>query len=122
MSTAPRFVHFGRTPVDPQQKDISTSVVSGDPQQKVWLYSDCKSAGARSGMWDCQPGVSRATMDGIMEFCCIIEGSARIRDLTNGDVHEVVAGDAFVMTPGLETEWTVDRYVRKYFVITDAGT
>ena len=51
-------------------------------------------------------------MDDIVEFCHIIEGGATIKT-SDGNSHDVQAGDTFVMSAGLETEWTVGEYIKK---------
>ncbi|UBU47480.1 cupin domain-containing protein [Cobetia amphilecti] len=121
MNSIPRFIPFSSIDVAPFQKDISSCATAGNPQQNVWLYCNNTAAGARFGTWDCQAGSHLATMDGIIEFCYIIEGSAQVKNLGTGETHFVTTGDAFVMEPGLKTEWSVENYVKKYFVITDAN-
>lgn len=119
MSDAPKFIHFGNPEIPVVQKDVPvSSVVDGDPAQTVQLYSDNAATGAKFGVWDCQAGTHRATMEGIIEFCSIIEGEAEVTDLDTGTKHTVRAGDTFVMEPGLRTEWRVGNYVKKYFAIT----
>lgn len=118
--TAPRFITFHKPEVDGVAKQPdAAAVVDGNPAQTSWLYSDIASTGTRSGQWDCQAGTFLADYTTIMEFCQILEGEAEVTNLDTGDVHKVAAGDAFVMEPGLRTQWHVPKYVRKHFVITD---
>ncbi len=121
MTTAPQFILFGSPEVPAIDKDVSACTVSGNPAQTSRLYSDEPKSGTRCGIWDCQAGVFTATMDGINEFCCIIEGEAEITDLDDGSKRTVRAGDAFVMEPGMRLEWTVPKYIKKYFAISDAA-
>ena len=120
MSNAPQFILFGSPEIPHVDKDVDpASVVEGNPAQKSWLYSNEETAGARFGVWDCQAGKFRAKMDGIVEFCCIIEGSADITNLADGSTRTVSAGDAFLMQEGLDLEWHVPNYIKKYFSIVD---
>jgi uncharacterized cupin superfamily protein len=57
-------------------------------------------------------------MNGITEFCYIIEGEAEITNLADTSKRTVRAGDAFVMESGLETEWYIPIYIKKYFAIS----
>jgi uncharacterized cupin superfamily protein len=117
---APRFIHFHKPEIEGVKKQPDPAqVVSGNPEQTSWLYSDIAATGTRSGQWDCQAGSFNCDYTGIMEFCQILEGEASVTDLDSGTVHDLASGDAFVMEPGLRTRWDVPRYVRKHFVITD---
>ncbi|WP_415401758.1 cupin domain-containing protein [Tateyamaria sp. SN3-11] len=110
------FTLFRDTPVPRVKKDTGNAVVSGDPVQ----HSELKYAGhgdtIKSGIWDCTAGAFTADYDGITEFCHVLEGGATITTGA-GETHKVAAGDAFVMEAGLRTTWTVERYIKKHFVI-----
>lgn len=118
MTTAPQFILFSQSTLEPTDKDISHCTVSGNPSQKVWLHSDNLAMSTKSGTWDCQAGTFRATMTDLVEFCYIIEGEAHITNLDNNETFTVAAGDAFVMEPGFRSQWLVEKYVRKYFTIS----
>ncbi len=109
------FTMFKDTDVPRVKKDIAADIVSGIPEQ----HSQLKFAGhgdtIKSGIWESTAGVFNATMTDLIEFCHILEGSATIK--TNVGTFDVKAGDAFVMESGLETEWTVETYIKKHFVI-----
>lgn len=98
------------------QKDLTGMIVSGTPEQQSQLNYSGHGGVIKAGVWDSTAGVFRATMTDLVEFCHILEGSATIR-IGSGECFDVVAGDAFVMDAGLETEWTVATYVKKHFVI-----
>lgn len=119
MPHLPQFVLFGKPAVEPSVKDDSANILSGNPTQKVWLYANDSATGSKFGVWDCQAGKFKAKMDGIAEFCSIIEGEATITNMADGSQRTVRAGDAFVMEPGLETEWIVPVYVKKHFAISN---
>ncbi len=113
------FIRFGDPEVARVIKDDPASVVSGNPVQGSWLYSDDTQTGSRFGIWECSAGKFRAKMDGHTEFCHILEGEAHIKDLDTGNVHTVKAGDSFVMEEGFDTEWDVPNYIKKCFAISN---
>lgn len=98
------------------EKDIKDDILEGDPKQFSWMMYNGHQESIRSGIWDSTAGKFTAVMDGIVEFCHILEGGATIKT-GDGNSYDVQAGDAFVMNAGLETEWTVDDYIKKHFVI-----
>ncbi|GAA6206761.1 hypothetical protein NBRC116601_00540 [Cognatishimia sp. WU-CL00825] len=98
------------------EKDIQQDILAGSPKQFSWLMYDVHKQSIRSGIWDSTAGKFTAVMDGIVEFCYILEGGATIKT-GDGNLYDVAEGDAFVMNSGLETEWTVDTYIKKHFVI-----
>lgn len=98
------------------EKDIRQDVLEGDPKQLSWMMFNGHHESIRSGIWDSTAGSFKADMDGIVEFCHVLEGSATIKTDDGGSYH-VSEGDAFIMTEGLKTEWTVKNYIKKHFVI-----
>lgn len=112
-----KFTKFSDTNPPRNQKDLGDSVISGDPVQHSQLMYDGHSGAIKSGIWESKAGVFTATMTDLVEFCHILEGSASIKT-SDGNTYDVTVGDAFVMEAGLETEWTVETYVKKHFVIT----
>ncbi len=98
------------------RNDISASIVSGEPVQHAEVMFKGHNDKVRSGIWESTAGVFTADYTGIVEFCHILEGSARIKT-EDGNVVEVSAGDGFVLDAGLKTEWTVDSFVKKHFMI-----
>jgi len=109
-------VLFRNADVPRVKKDLGDAVVSGAPEQ----HSELKYAGRndtiKSGVWDCTAGSFLANYDGIVEFCHVLEGAAKITTEA-GESFEVSAGDAFVLEEGLRTTWHVDSYIKKHFVI-----
>lgn len=100
------------------QNDISANTVSGEPVQHAEVKFNGHNNKIRSGIWESSAGVFTADYTGIVEFCHILEGSARIKTAT-GEVFEVTAGDGFVLDSGLQTEWTVDSFIKKHFMICE---
>jgi uncharacterized cupin superfamily protein len=98
------------------EKDISDAILDGSPQQHSQLMYSGHEDTIKSGIWESTAGVFRADYEGIFEFCHVLEGSAVIKT-SDGDVYSVEAGDGFVLDAGLKTEWTVDSYIKKHFLI-----
>lgn len=111
-----KLVKFSDTDAPKVQKDLGDTIVSGTPVQHVQLKFLGAQDSFKSGVWESTAGVFSADYTGIIEFCQILEGSASIRT-GDGKTITVTAGDAFVLDDGLQTEWTVDEYVKKNFVI-----
>lgn len=99
------------------EKDISADIISGTPRQFAQLMYSGKDGALKSGIWESSAGAFRASYNGIVEFCHILEGSATITS-SDGQTVTVTAGDAFVLDEGLETEWTVETFVKKHFFIS----
>lgn len=110
------FTHFAAHTPPRIQKDLAGTIVSGAPVQHSQLMYAGHQDAVKSGIWESTAGVFTAVMQDLVEFCHILEGSATIR-IGSGETFDVKAGDAFVMEAGLHTEWTVDTYVKKHFVI-----
>ncbi len=98
------------------QNDISAITVSGTPEHYSQAMFNEHGGKVRSGVWESTAGVFTADYAGIVEFCHILEGSAQIKT-EDGNQVTVSAGDGFVLDAGLKTEWTVDSYVKKHFMI-----
>ncbi len=108
---------FSSTDAPRVQNDISANVVSGDPVQHAQLMFSGHDNKVRSGIWESTAGVFTADYTGIVEFCHILEGDARIKT-ADGNEFKVSAGDGFILDAGLKTEWTVDVFVKKHFMIS----
>lgn len=113
-----KFTMFKGTHPARVEKDLTGSVIAGDPKQYSQLMYAGHDGAIKSGIWESTAGVFTATMTDLVEFCHVLEGDAIIKT-SDGNSYAVTAGDAFVMEAGLETEWTVETYIKKHFVITD---
>ena len=116
MKNSAQLIVFKDHDVPRVQNDISATIVSGKPEHHAELKFQGHDGKVRSGIWESTAGVFTANYDGIVEFCHILEGSARIKT-ADGKEFEVSVGDGFVLDAGLETEWTVDSFVKKHFMI-----
>ncbi|MFK7940714.1 MAG: cupin domain-containing protein [Roseovarius sp.] len=111
-----KFTLFRDCDVPKVEKDIADSSVNGTPRQHAQLMFSGHQDTIKSGIWESTAGVFTAVMQDQIEFCHVLEGGATIRT-GDGGSFTVAAGDAFVMESGLDTEWTVDTYIKKHFVI-----
>jgi uncharacterized cupin superfamily protein len=100
------------------QKDISEQIVEGQPVQHAELKFCGHGDKIKSGIWESTAGVFTADYNGIVEFCHILDGEASIKT-ADGAVFQVSAGDGFVLDSGLQTQWTVDKFVKKHFMICE---
>ena len=66
-------------------------------------------------VWEATLGAWRIAYDE-WEFCHILSGRSIIED-ENGDKHELVAGDRFIIRPGFRGIWRVIETTRKDYVI-----
>ena len=98
------------------EKDVTGDTISGAPKQFVELMYSGQNDTLKSGIWESSAGVFRASYDGIVEFCHILEGGAVITS-SDGQSVTVKAGDGFILDQGLQTEWTVETFVKKHFFI-----
>ena len=109
-------IDFKNHDVPRVQNDIGDSVVAGNPEHHAEVKFNGHDGKVRSGIWESTAGVFSADYNGIVEFCHILEGSARIKT-EDGTEIEVSAGDGFVLDAGLKAEWSVDTFVKKHFMI-----
>ena len=116
-----KFTKFSDTKPPKVEKDLTGSIVSGTPVQHSQLMYAGHGDEIKSGIWESTAGVFNATMTDLVEFCHILEGSAVIAT-SDGNNYTVSAGDAFVMEAGLETQWTVETYIKKHFVICSTNS
>jgi uncharacterized cupin superfamily protein len=88
--------------------------ISGDPHT-VTLNGYASSDGKLlMGTWISTPGLWRIDYQD-WEYCHFIEGRCVITP-DDGTPVELVAGDVFVVEPGLKGTWEVLETVRKYYV------
>ncbi|GAA6208486.1 hypothetical protein NBRC116601_17790 [Cognatishimia sp. WU-CL00825] len=117
----PSFILFGAPEVPRVVKNDEVNLIAGKAEQGVWLYSDDTQSGSKFGIWESNAGRFRATMEGITEFCHILEGEAEVTNLADRSTRIIRAGDSFVMEAGLRTEWHVPIYIKKCFAISKVG-
>ena len=114
-----QLIKFADQTTAPFKKEFDDDIIDGTPEQNVWSHFVSKDGTFKSGMWDSTAGVFRGPMNDQIEFCHILEGSARI-ELADGTSYTVTVGDSFVMDNGLQPVWHVETYVRKHYVIASA--
>ncbi len=116
-----QIVDFKLKDVPRNKNNIDDNIVSGNPEQHAQLKYNRNNGEVRSGIWESTAGVFTADYTGIVEFCHILEGEAKIKT-GDGEVFHVSAGDGFILDEGLKTEWTVDTFVKKHFMICNVNT
>ena len=89
-------------------------VISGNPVFRTWSIEETAD-GLYAGIWEATPGKWRVQYDE-WEFCHILSGVSVITD-ENGTEHRLVAGDSFILRPGLKGSWEVLETTRKEYVI-----
>lgn len=110
-------MHFTR--LDPAQVTPETAtpapekLIAGNPVFTSWDIEDA--GGLYAGIWQSTPGKWRVEYDE-WEYCHILEGHSILTD-DGGAVHELRAGDAFVIRPGFRGTWEVVETTRKEYVI-----
>lgn len=109
-------VVFGKTPVLERVEGREEGVISGDPITNVWKYFVHPSGQMNVGIWDCQAGQWEIESHPNNELCVIMEGEVNVTDGT-GESYDFKPGDAFVLSEGMKTTWTVGTYVKKIFAV-----
>lgn len=90
--------------------------LSGDTQTQTMHVFEGHGGKASAGVWQATAGTFRSDTTGYVEFCHIVEGSCRVID-PDGTVHNMQAGDHFIMPESYQGHWEVDEFVKKvYFV------
>jgi uncharacterized cupin superfamily protein len=69
-----------------------------------------------SGIWECEPGVSRWTFDDRGEFITVVSGRMTVTE-DGGQPLELVAGSSAVFPLGWNGIWDVQETLRKAFVV-----
>ncbi|WP_298292875.1 cupin domain-containing protein [uncultured Litoreibacter sp.] len=98
------------------RQETSANTISGSPEHTVWVHFKGANDAFRAGVWESTAGVFRGPQNDQIEYCYILEGEANIRT-SDDQVFTVKAGDGFVMDNGLQPIWTVDKYIKKQWVI-----
>lgn len=102
------------------RQDTSANAISGNPEHTVWIHFKGADDAVRAGVWESTAGVFHGPQNDQIEYCHILEGEATIRT-ADGQEFTVRAGDGFVMDNGLQPIWTVDKYIKKQWVIVSVN-
>ena len=93
-------------------------LASGTPVQNGHTYHEIEEVGYLAGVWDCTAFDAHPGPYEVDEFMWLIEGEVTMV-MPDGSEVTTRAGEAFVIPKGLECQWKMPRYVRKYFMILD---
>lgn len=94
-------------------------VVSGDPQASARFIGVSPDKRVRSGVWECTAGTFHWNFD-FDEVVHVLDGHARV--VSADRTWELSPGQVVFFPFGLETTWTVETRIRKFFVHRDPST
>ena len=98
-------------PIDPSW------VREGNPVARAVTLTESPDGLLTTGLWDCTAG-RFIWIYGLDEIVHILEGEVHVDDGTR--THHLVPGSILYLPHGLETTWTVPKYVKKMFVMRTA--
>ncbi|MCU0831794.1 MAG: cupin domain-containing protein [Rhizobiaceae bacterium] len=88
-------------------------IIDGDPKFTTWNIEE--KDGVFAGVWESTPGAWRVTYDE-WEFCHILSGHSVLEE-KGGGIHDLRAGDSFIIRPGFKGIWRVLETTRKEYVV-----
>ncbi|MGH7280287.1 MAG: cupin domain-containing protein [Polyangiaceae bacterium] len=91
-------------------------ITEGAPTARLLTLTESSDKLLSSGIWDCTAGKFKWVYE-LDEIVDILEGEVTVRDLSNGQLHRLRAGDGGFFPQGAITEWHVPHYVKKFFVV-----
>lgn len=94
-------------------------LISGNPQQTVWMHYTDPTGQFMAGIWRSEPGKWRITYTE-EEFCLMLEGTSIVTNEAGKSV-TVTAGESFVIPRGFVGTWEVVEPSTKRFVIYEAA-
>lgn len=94
-------------------------LISGNPQQTVWMHYTDPTGQFMAGIWRSEPGKWRITYTE-EEFCLMLEGTSIVTNEA-GESVTVTAGESFVIPRGFVGTWEVVVASTKRFVIYEAA-
>lgn len=110
-------MHFTR--LDPALVTAQTGapaperLIAGNPVFTSWDIEERD--GLYAGIWESTPGTWRVEYEE-WEYCHILSGHSILTE-DGGAVHELRAGDSFLIRPGFRGTWQVVETTRKDYVI-----
>ena len=115
-----KLVRFSAGPMTNPDIGAPRRPMSGDTVFKTITGFETPDGRANAGIWESTAGTFRSDTTGYVEFGYILEGEARVVD-PDGTVHELKAGDPFVMPEGYKGHWEVDSNVKKVYFISNTA-
>lgn len=98
---------FTSTPLPPAW------ILEGNPTARSAPIAKAEDSNLSCGLWDCQAGKFRFIYN-CDEIVHILEGEVTIEE--KGATYTLKAGDVAFFPEGLETFWTVPKYVKKFAI------
>lgn len=90
-----------------------TWILEGNPAARSIPLARAEDGNFSCGLWDCQAGKFKFIFP-TDEIIQILEGEVTIEE--KGRIHTLRVGDVAFFPEGLETYWTVPKYVKKYAI------
>lgn len=110
----PHFIRLETAAASPEfDAPADGRIVSGAPRFTTWNIEERD--GLYCGIWESTPGAWRISYDE-WEYCRILAGHSVIEE-EGGALHELRAGDSFILRPGFNGVWRVVETTRKEYVI-----
>lgn len=110
-------MNFQRVNTDQVEPEVSAPtaerLIAGNPVFRSWDIEERD--GLYAGIWESTPGKWRVEYEE-WEYCRILAGHSVLSE-DDGTVHELRAGDSFLIRPGLRGTWEVLETTRKDYVI-----
>ncbi len=116
MSLQPTLFRNASTPAEAGAPDPSR-LLAGRPVHALRNHYTDRTGQFLSGEWSSTVGRWQVRCDPREEeFCILLEGTVRL-EAADGQVHEMHAGDAFVVPAGFEGIWENITPVRKFYAV-----
>lgn len=106
---------------DGQKVEVAAELMlGGSPITTDWPAFESKDGRVSIGIWESDEYHKIKQHPNEMEYCLILEGTARLID-KEGNSQEFTKGDAFIVQPGFDGEWHSLGKVRKHYIICECN-
>ena len=99
----------GHPPAEPCETTLGSALT------RVTRYHDAD--GVHAGIWECHAGSFTIDAHPVDEMCHILEGEGSITH-ADGTACAIKAGDSFFIPKGTRMVWTVEKYLRKAYMVS----
>jgi uncharacterized cupin superfamily protein len=120
MSDHPKIVVLDRYQTGESANPSPERILAGIPRVRISNQFTDATQQLFCGLWTSTSGKWRVRYTE-HEFCVLIEGRVRLES-TNGEKHDLRAGDAFLVPAGYEGTWEVAEPCKKWYVVFEART
>jgi uncharacterized cupin superfamily protein len=117
----PQVLKLDSTTVAPETYFLpAEKLISGNPQQTLWMHYTDPTRQFFTGLWRSEPGKWKIKYTE-EEYCHMLSGTSILTDAA-GVAITVTEGESFVVPKGFIGTWEVVQATTKRFVIYEAGT